>query len=139
MPKPTPRDLVKQAIRTYASLDGPTWDEAAAQVGLPAEKLRRWQRRADWPGLCREVADEDLAGALPIAVRRLVDTARTDKTSSGITAAKALVDLCLKDDSNDPNTQDAASEEFDLGKLTEKEREVACRAFAKLFGQRIGG
>jgi len=130
---PKQRDLVKEVIRTHASPDVATWDEAAEKTGLDPRRLAWWRRRAEWPELCREVGEEELARALPIAARRLVETARTDKSSSGVTAAKALIDICLdRHTDQDASLVDGAGEEIDFGALTEKEREIACRLFAGL-------
>jgi hypothetical protein len=145
---PKQRDLVKQAIRLHAAFEGPTWEETAASVGLTEAGLRRWRRRPEWPKLCREVVDEDLVTALPIAVTRLIDSARSDKTSSGVTAAKTLVDLCREDiddpiDSQptraeQPTPEGDTGDEINLAALTEKEREIACRILAKLSRRAAG-
>jgi hypothetical protein len=136
---PKQRDLVKEVIREYASPEVATWDEAAAKAGLAPARLACWRRRPEWPELCREVGEEELARALPIAARRLVETARTDKSSSGVTAAKTLIDICLdRGTDQDAPVADGAGEEIDLGNLTEKEREIACRLFAKLAGGATG-
>jgi hypothetical protein len=136
---PKQRDLVKEVIRVYACPEVATWDEAAEKVGLDPKRLAWWRRRSEWPELCREVGEEDLARALPIAARRLIDTARVDKSASGVTAAKALIDLCLDRDTNEGAvTEDGGSEETQLGDLTQKEREVICRGLAKLFRRAAG-
>ncbi len=136
---PKQRDLVKEVIRAYASPDVATWDEAAARIGLTPKRLAWWQRRTEWPELCREVGEEELARALPVAARRLVETARTDKSSSGVTAAKALLDLCLdRHPDQDASPVDGAGEEIDLDALSEKEREIACRLLARYAGGAAG-
>jgi hypothetical protein len=127
------RDLLKEVIRTHASTPTATWEEAAQAVGYDPSRLAHWRRRPEWPTLCREVGEEELARALPVAVRRLVETARSDKSSSGVTAAKALIDICLdRGPDQDAVPADGAIEEFDLGALSPKEREIACRVFATL-------
>ncbi|MBM3475828.1 MAG: hypothetical protein FJX75_21380 [Armatimonadetes bacterium] len=134
MPKLKQRDLVKEAIRTYASPDVATWDEAAAKVGLDGERLAWWQRRPEWVALCREVGEEDLARSLPVAVRRLVDAAHLDKSSSGVTAAKALIDICRDKRTEEvAATEDGASEEVDLGHLSSQELALLCRLLPQLL------
>ena len=131
---PKQRDLVKEVIRTYASPEVTTWDEAAEKVGLPPKRLAWWRRRPQWPDLCREVGEEDLARALPIAVRRLVDTAHIDKSSSGVTAAKALIDICLDKHTEEVAvTEDGASEEANLGNLSKEDRALLCRVLPKFL------
>lgn len=145
---PTQRDLVKEVIRRHSAFEGPTWEEAAAEVGLPEERLRSWQRRPEWRKLCRQVVEEDLMVALPIAVTRLIDTAHSDKSSAGVTAAKTLVDLCREDTvdqteaqpakADDPAGENDASDGIDFETLTKEEREFACRLLAKLQGGAAG-
>lgn len=138
MPK-RKRDLIKEAIRLYTSFDGPTWPEALAQVGLTPEDLQRWQRRSDWPELCAEVAEERLAIGLPIAVGRLLSAAHRDKSSSGVSASKTLIDIARPsqgDAAEEPEDESGVGDEIDFEKLTKQERELACRIFARLRSHR---
>jgi len=73
------------------------------------------------------VGEEDLACALPIAVSRLVGTSRNDKTASGVTAARSLIDICL---GRYTPADIGETEPIDFGTLTDQEREVACRLVA---------
>jgi hypothetical protein len=129
MPKPKPRDLVKQVVRAYCSLDVQTWDDAAAKVGFDPVKLAWWRRRADWPALCREVAEEEMTVAYAIGACRLVESARLDRSSSGITAAKTLIDLCRGEPGREA---DGTADVIEFEDLTREEREVICRLFPKV-------
>jgi len=136
---PKQRDLVKEVIRAHASPDVATWEAAAQKAGLDPKRLAWWRRRPEWPELCREVGEEELARALPIAARRLVETARTDKSSSGVTAAKVLIDICLdRGPDQDASPTDGAGEEIDFEAFTGQEREIACRLLAKFAGGAVG-
>ncbi len=129
------RDLIKQVIRLYTAFDGPGWEEALAQAGLTLADLQRWQRRADWPELCAEVAEERLTIGLPIAVGRLLDAAHRDKSSSGVSASKTLIDITRPsqgDEAEGLDDEGGVGEEIDFDKLTKEERELACRIFARL-------
>ena len=132
------RDVVKAAIRAHSSSGTGSWDKAAQQVGLTPEQLSRWQRGSEWAELCREVGEEDLACALPVAVRRLVETARTDKTASGVAAAKTLAGICFGRYANDAAREGAESEPIDFGTLTDQEREIACRLVAMFTRRSVG-
>jgi hypothetical protein len=138
MPK-RKRDLIKQAIRLYTSFDGPTWPEALAKVGLTPEDLQRWQRRPDWPELCAEIAEERLAIGLPVAVGRLLNAAHRDKSSSGVSASKTLIDIARPsqdDAAEEPEDESDVGDEIDFEKLTKQERALACRIFARLRSRR---
>lgn len=129
------RELIKQAIRLYTAFDGPGWEEALAEVGLTLADLHRWQRRADWPELCAEVAEERLTIGLPIAVGRLLDAAHRDKSSSGVSASKTLIDITRPDrgdEAEESEDESGVGEEIDFEKLTKEERALACRIFARL-------
>ena len=133
------RKLVKEALRLHCSFEGPSLEEAATQVGLGGGSLRYFRSGDRWQGLCQEVAEDSLVLALPIAIRRLVDAARLDKSSSGVTAAKTLVDLCRGEDTTTLEAQDSASDGIDLEELTKEEREIACRLLARLDRPRSAG
>jgi hypothetical protein len=129
------RDVIKQAVRLYTRFDGPDWEEAAAQVGLTLADIQRWQRRPEWPEICEEVAAERLTIGLPIAVGRLLDAARADKSSSGVTASRTLIDI-TRPNPGEPaegiDEESGVGDEIDFAKLTKEERELACRIFARL-------
>ena len=135
MPKPRTRALVKQAMRLHYSLEGPDWDEAAQKVGLSSTTLRQLQKQDNWRDICREALEEMRSESLLAGLGRLISSALTDKTSSGVSAARALVDM-HRDTGLDP---DHLSDGVDFGNFTKEEREFACRLLARLEHQNGSG
>ncbi len=131
MTEPKKRDLVKQAVRVHSVPDGPDWDEAAKMVKLDPKELAAYRRRKEWPKLCREVAQELLDEAVPVAIRRLGDAAKADKSSSGVTAAKAIVDIhrALSSEAAAVDDPEVTGGGIDFAELSEEERDIAVRLF----------
>ncbi len=130
MAEQTKRDLVKQAVRVHSVPEGPDWDQAAKMVGLDPEELRAYRRTPkNWPKLCREVAQELLDEAVPVAIRRLGEAAKADTSSSGVTAAKAIIDIhrALTGEARGVEDTEAMGDGIDFGELSAEEREIACR------------
>jgi len=140
MVEPKKRDLVKQAVRAHALPDGPDWDQAAREVELDPEDLAAYRRRKEWPKLCREVAQELLDEAVPVAIRRLGDAAKADKSSSGVTAAKAIVDIhrALSGEAAAVDDPEATGGGIDFAELSEEERDIAVRLFRVRRSARSG-
>ncbi len=135
MTAPRKRDLMKRAIRLYSCPDGPSWEEALAQAGVTVAELSYWRRREAWPKLFAEVAEERLLEGLPIAVSRLVEAAKGDRSSSGVSAAKALVDITRPSAARPGEAKDRkenASDAAGLDQLAPEERELLCKLFGRL-------
>jgi hypothetical protein len=132
MTPPRKRDLIKRAIQHYSCPEGPTWEEAAQQAGLTMADIDLWRRRKEWPDLLAEVTQERLLEGLPVAVSRLVHSAKVDKSSAGVTAARALFDAGRPGPEKQPEGESTGDDTVDIEQLNKDEREMLCRIFGKL-------
>jgi hypothetical protein len=135
MTPPRKRDLVKRAIRLYSCPEGPAWEEALAEVGLAMADLSYWRRRDEWPKLFAEVAEERLLEGLPIGISRLVEAAKGDRSASGVSAARALVDITRPSAAHPGEAKDEkenASDRASLDQLAPEEREALCKLLGRL-------